>query len=299
MAYWWVNQGKTYKEEKEGSFLWAPKKGKNGNTPFHWLSMYSVKEGDIVFSYANGFIKAFSTVIKESCTSDKPFSVNAEKLWERDGNKIDLLFNELTNPISLNEINIELLKLLQVQYAPINSLGKVNQGYLYSLTDNAGKFLIDNIELKNNIVIEESFIDNIKDSIVNETTKEQIVQSRIGQGEFRKKIINKWNGKCSVTNCNLNEILIASHIKPWKYSNNFERLDENNGLLLSPTYDKLFDKGFISFEDNGRLIISSSLDEMTIKYLKIDLSDNILVNLNQEQKKYLAFHRNNILIQRN
>jgi hypothetical protein len=295
MAYWWVNQGKTYKEEKEGSFLWAPKKGKNENTPFHWLTMYSVKEGDIVFSYANGYIKAFSSVIKEALTSDKPFDTNAERLWEKDGNKIDLLFNELANPISLNEINVELLKLSPTQYSPINSLGKVNQGYLYSLTDNAGKFLLDTIELKNNIVIEENFVSNLNDSITNETIKEQIVKSRIGQGEFRKRIINKWNGKCSVSKCNLTEILIASHIKPWKYSNNFERLDENNGLLLSPTYDKLFDKGYISFKDNGMLIISSSLNETTIKDLKIELTDKLLINLNQEQQKYLAFHRDSIL----
>lgn len=86
-------------------------------------------------------------------------------------------------------------------------------------------------------------------SAIEQTTKEQIIESRIGQGEFRKKLINKWNKKCSISNCELLEILIASHIKPWKFSNNLERLDENNGLLLSPTYDKLFDKGFISFNN--------------------------------------------------
>lgn len=124
MAYFWVNQGITYKEEKKGSFLWAPKLTAQKKKQHHWETMYSVQEGDIVFSYANGYIKAYSTVVKCAYDSLKPFKDGNETSWERAGNKIELLFNELKNQILLKDINEDLLKLLELKYSPINKHGK-------------------------------------------------------------------------------------------------------------------------------------------------------------------------------
>jgi len=78
-----------------------------------------------------------------------------------------------------------------------------------------------------------------------ETERWSQVRTRIGQGEFRKKLITYWNG-CAVTDCKLIKILRASHIKPWRFSTNAERLDEYNGLLLLPSIDSLFDAGLIT-----------------------------------------------------
>lgn len=92
------------------------------------------------------------------------------------------------------------------------------------------------------------------------TEREAVVHSRIGQGEFRNRLIHYWKG-CAVTGCKRLEILRASHIKPWRDSDNRERLDVHNGLLLAPNLDAAFDKGFISFDDDGSILISSKLDE--------------------------------------
>ena len=89
------------------------------------------------------------------------------------------------------------------------------------------------------------------------TEAEALVKARVGQGKFRNNLIEYWKG-CSVTNCKYITILIASHIKPWKDSSNKERLDVYNGLLLLPNIDKLFDKGYISFRDTGKIMISST-----------------------------------------
>lgn len=87
-------------------------------------------------------------------------------------------------------------------------------------------------------------------------------------------------------------MLVASHIKPWSKSNNRERLDVNNGLLLCPNHDALFDKGHISFEKDGLLLISNSLD----KYSKIFLNTNetMKIDLKVEQQKYMKWHRDNL-----
>ena len=93
---------------------------------------------------------------------------------------------------------------------------------------------------------------------LNETERTAIVKSRVGQGLFRKKLLEKYNSTCIITSVSVKRLLIASHIKPWAVSDNEERLSDENGLLLSPTYDKLFDYGLITFTNLGRLLFHRS-----------------------------------------
>lgn len=124
------------------------------------------------------------------------------------------------------------------------------------------------------------------------TERESVVQSRIGQGIFREKLISYWQS-CSITDCIDLALLRASHIKPWRISNNQERLDVFNGLLLIPNLDLAFDKGFISFNNNGRIIISNQLDLQTRKILGIVPSMK-LKKIDQSHLPYLAFHREKV-----
>ncbi len=94
---------------------------------------------------------------------------------------------------------------------------------------------------------------------VKETEKEGLLLARVGQGAFRKKLISRW-GNCSVMGCGPETALVASHIVSWRAcETNEERLDVNNGLLLSPNLDKLFDRRLISFSNNGALLVSPDL----------------------------------------
>ena len=129
----------------------------------------------------------------------------------------------------------------------------------------------------------------IKDEIIPKTEKEQLISARIGQGNYRNKLINLWK-KCAVSKCEMTELLIASHIKPWSKSTNIEKLDPYNGLLLLPNYDKLFDKGLISFEDNGKIIISPLIKEEEYKVLGISPNDR-LFKVYPKNKPYLEEHR--------
>ena len=120
------------------------------------------------------------------------------------------------------------------------------------------------------------------------TEKDAIVQSRIGQGSFRRKLIDYWHG-CSISACHLTDILVASHLKPWRDADNFERLDVYNGLLLLPNYDRLFDLGYMSFDVNGIAVYSKllSVSDKKILGLKPDLH---LINIESAHKKYLKYH---------
>jgi hypothetical protein len=148
------------------------------------------------------------------------------------------------------------------------------------------------IELKQ---LNNHFIEDIENILENEipinTEKEELIKCRMGQGKFRNKLIKYWNG-CSVTDYKNIDLLVASHIKPWRNSSDKERLDLFNGLLLIPNLDRLFDIGYISFDDEGRIIISEELEDYKI----LGINKNMKINIQEEHKKYLDYHRKEILI---
>ena len=102
---------------------------------------------------------------------------------------------------------------------------------------------------------------------VDKTTKEVLVDARIGQGRFRQEVLNRWNRRCAVTGCCIEEAVRASHIKPWRESTNEERLDCENGLPLVATLDALFDAHLISFDKNGNLLVSSLIPNSEVEAL--------------------------------
>ena len=123
----------------------------------------------------------------------------------------------------------------------------------------------------------------------NKTECSGLVTSRVGQGAYRKRIIHRWEYQCAVTKFNKLEILIASHIVPWAKSTDEERLDVHNGILLSPTYDALFDKNLISFDHQGKILLSESIE--TTAYLKIGVTGKERIqNLSQFNLNYLDRH---------
>ncbi len=133
------------------------------------------------------------------------------------------------------------------------------------------------------------------DKTLNQTEKISIKKSRIGQGVFRYNLIQYWKG-CSISGSQLFDILVASHIKPWRTSNNKERLDTFNGFLLLPNYDKLFDKGYISFNSDGKIIFSNYFPKSDRTLLSIS-SDITLKKVDEHHLSFLKYHNDNCLIQ--
>ncbi len=86
-------------------------------------------------------------------------------------------------------------------------------------------------------------------------------------------------------------LLIASHIKPWVKSNNFEKTDPKNGFMLTPTFDRLFDRGFISFEDDGTMLVSPWISPMNQKRLDIFNGKKIKNLPTNGREEYLLYHR--------
>lgn len=134
-------------------------------------------------------------------------------------------------------------------------------------------------------------VEKIKDAIkgLSQTEREMAYKQRVGQGLFKELLLEKYNGKCALCAINTPNLLIGSHIKEWSQSSDEEKLDENNGLLLCAHHDALFDKHFISFNDDGTLIISPQLDASEQTSLSISAIPTLTVD--EEMKPFLAHHR--------
>lgn len=150
--------------------------------------------------------------------------------------------------------------------------------YLYMIAD-------ETKNLEEDIKVIES------DTKISETQKQQLVNARIGQGKYRHDLLELWRS-CSVTGYNNTALLVASHIKPWRDSSNLERLDKFNGFLLLPNLDKAFDRGLISFDNQGKILISYALKQKELLGIKEDMS----IKLSKEHSPYLEHHRKNVFI---
>lgn len=118
--------------------------------------------------------------------------------------------------------------------------------------------------------------------------------AREGQDEYRRKLLSECPF-CPITMINEESLLIASHIKPYAVSEPLEKTDPNNGLILSPLYDKLFDRGFITFNDDKRVVISNWLSRQVKE--RIGIKDNQLFQflpLNPYRCEYLEYHRESV-----
>lgn len=121
--------------------------------------------------------------------------------------------------------------------------------------------------------------------------REAIVNIRVNQGLFRERMLKVY-GHCCLCNVSEPQLLIASHIKPWAVAEASEKLDVNNGFLMCPNHDKLFDQGWVTFNDEGRIIISSRLKEVDRVFLNVDT--NMKISIREDSKKYLEYHREKV-----
>jgi hypothetical protein len=126
-------------------------------------------------------------------------------------------------------------------------------------------------------------------SNTDETTKQRLVNARLGQGSFREALIEIWSGKCAINECDIKPVLRASHIKAWRASDNVERLDPDNGILLSATVDALFDVHLITFMETGRIKVSSSISTAALS--RLGLSETHSLAIRPRMQKYLQWHR--------
>lgn len=316
MRYWWVNQNQTYRQEVEGGYLWSPKRNANGARNPFYESMREVAPGDLVVSFVDTRIVCIGVAQSYCWESPKPVEFgNAGQNWENVGWKVKVHFTSLQNQVRPKD-HIEILRsLLPERYSPLQPNGNGLQSvYLTELPSTLAQVLFGLIgdevvpitqAAKTNRPVPSDDLDIWErrleqqvaaDPKVPDTERAALVRARIGQGLFKDRV-SKIESRCRVTGVTNPAHLIASHCKPWRDANNEERLNGENGLLLTPTIDHLFDRGFIGFENTGRLIVSPVADKPSLERMGIDTAGLVNVGgFTDGQKTFLDYHRNSVLL---
>jgi len=324
MRNWWVNQNQTYRHEVGGGYLWSPKVNRDKSRNHFYETMREVSRGDLVFSSNNRKIMALGVAQGPAYTCPKPVEFGAAgDAWNEVGWRVDVQFKPLLRQIVPKDHMNLLRPLLPARYAPIRADGTGNQIYLAEIPLRMGEVMLGligpegeairlNAEASSRVQEEEILApsDDILDRWDRElekqvreardlsaTEKEQVVKARRGQGLFKTRVAGR-ESECRITKVSRPEHLIASHIKPWRVSTNEERVDGENGLLLTPSVDHLFDKGFISFKNSGELIISGVAEQHSLQKMGIPVGTRFSAgSFTRKQASYLEYHRDLILLQ--
>jgi putative restriction endonuclease len=322
MRYWWVNQNQTYRHEVPGGYLWSPKRKSNGGVNPFYESMREVAPGDIVLSFADTRIAAIGIARSHCYEYPKPSEFGAVGTnWSDVGWKVEVRFTELKNRVRPAD-HIEVLRpRLPHRYSPLLPDGRGSQSvYLTEIPARLFEVLQELIgyEAKHSLGVAESWIDSdmandrpmrevaawedyVRDSIEHdstllETERQAVVQARRGQGVFRQRV-SVVEKRCRITGVSNPEHLRASHCKPWRDSTNDERLDGENGLLLTPSIDHLFDRGFIGFEGSGRLLVSPVAHSPSLERMGVKVGELINVGgFSEGQQRYLEWHQEYVFL---
>jgi hypothetical protein len=284
--------------------------------------MREVAPGDLVFSFVDTRIVAIGTVASYCYESPKPTEFGGVGLnWEAIGWRVRVNFASLLNKIRPKDHIDVLRQLLPSRYSPLQDSGNgIQSVYLTEvpvplaevligligseaavLNDRAGRSTLQTPMQIENADLEmwehhiESEIES--DAHLLETDREALIVARRGQGLFKQRVMHV-ESRCRITGVTNPIHLRASHCKPWRDSSNEERVNGENGLLLTPTMDHLFDRGFISFEDSGLLIVSPVAHCPSLNLMGA-ATDQIINagTFTQGQKQFLDYHRESVLLQ--
>ena len=319
MRFWWVNQNQTYRHEVAGGYLWSPKRKRGGQLNPFYEFMREVAPGDLVFSFADTRIRAVGIAQSYAFEAPKPVEFgSAGRNWDQIGWRVQVTFQEIPTQFRPVEWMEVLRPLLPSKYSPLLPNGRGSQTiYLTELLRPLALRLADlpgsEVAMlargevgreaplvapnEEQVMWEEHLRRRIEqDESLRRTDKEALVIARRGQGLFRERV-QAIEAHCRVTRVDRPEHLRASHCKPWRDATNAERLDGENGLLLTPSIDHLFDRGFISFRDDGRLLVSPVAHKASLARMGVPVDrDFDAGSFSDGQSRFLEFHRDQVFL---
>jgi hypothetical protein len=282
MNYYWVNQGRTWRDEYEGGFLWAPLRNDAGRSVWHWDTMDGLQIGDFIFSYVRGKIVSVSKVRTSSYRSEKP---EGFRDWQRDGRKCDVIYKVLQKPINISNELDNIVHLLPNTHSPLQNNGRANQIYLTKINQELGHYLIqffpaellvyDSVQVGDTENIDQSRNQNSSSQDRRTITVE--VTRVIRDTRLSKEIKQLYDYKCQICGITINSNTVVgkyaegAHIKPLAVDIDTDKKD--NIICLCPNHHTMLDYGAISIKDDysligidGTLYVKHRLNKDNFKY---------------------------------
>ncbi|WP_442579096.1 HNH endonuclease [Mesorhizobium sp. ASY16-5R] len=303
------------RQELAGGYLWSPVSEANGARSRFYDNMRRAAPGDVILSYADGRVGRVGVVADFAISAPKPEEFGGiGAYWSATGWLLPVEWLDATLAVRPKDLLNRLAPLLPVTHSPIQATtGNGNQKAYLAEVDQA---VVDLILYAANLPAAmllaapdrtaadfATRLDDIveyaiqHDTSLGQTVREQLVQARRGQGIFRKRVLDI-EPVCRITGIDKPNLLIASHIKPWRAcGTSAERLDGSNGLMMAPHADFLFDRGLLGFEDDGRPMFSSQLTDTDADRLGLHIVQRPPPRpLCGDSRAYLHHHRANVFI---
>ncbi|MRG54204.1 hypothetical protein GF108_01225 [Phyllobacterium sp. SYP-B3895] len=312
MSIWWVNLGQRFKEQKTASALWCPnktvRKSRLTAPQWHWSLITEIRQGEFIVLSRKGWIEGIA-IASQSAIPDqpKPDGFPSGDQWHDFGWLLPVAFVLFRSSRRRSELTAGLFQ-EKVKHSPLHNRsadgeGRGRQIYLSQLMDGDGAPLFKRIAAILDIE-QPGWFDKAHhvaplyepaagNDTIPPTTRGVLTQARIGQGKFREQLKRMWNARCCATGLDIQELLVASHIHPWSLSNDKERLDPYNGLLLSAAYDAAFDEGLITIDETGAWqIVAPYLTDDQLRRAGLDrLNEFPVEGLTARHHEYLRRHR--------
>lgn len=315
MRFWWVNHKQTMRQEIAGGYLWSPVTEANGARSRFYDNMRHAAPGDVVLSYAEGRVGRIGNVADFAISAPKPEEFGSiGAYWSAVGWLLPVQWLDASLAVRPKDLLVQLAPLLPVMYSPIQPhTGNGNQKAYLTEVDRAVVELVlgaaklpltdllaaptrtaADFAVTLDDIVERGILEDIS---LDRTVREQLTRARRGQGLFRKRVLDV-EPICRVTGVEKPNLLVASHIKPWRACGTAaERLDGFNGLMLAPHADFLFDRGLLGFEDDGRALFSSQLADADAAKLGLQTVQRPPPKpFHEESRAYFRHHRASVYI---
>jgi len=298
LQYWWVNHRQAM-TTGSGDSLWTPLQGKSGAVSESMRNMTRVQPGDLLFVHAEGAVRGIGVALHPALEASGPSGRG--RGWQ-----LPVRIFELVMPLDPKSHMAALKELLPVAHSPLRASGVRNPAiYLASVPEPMAEALralltgqVEDVEAQIKAAVESELADDWMETAIRQRTdiapehRQQLIRARRGLGVFRRSL-EQFESACRVTGLLDRRHLRACHIKPWSASEDREKLDGCNGLLLSPHIAHLFARGYISFGDDGALLISRHLNPAVLSAWRLPMPYNVGA-FQPRQLEYLAYHRREI-----
>jgi putative restriction endonuclease len=311
-TFWWINHTHTSRQEIEGSYLWFSNRSHRSKARSESeKNIQRLSPGDVVFSFADGLIGAVGVVLGLARESARPPELAAvdDQADANQGWLVPVRFMSLERPLRAEDHIGQLTPALPRKHSPLLPNGGSNQHVVLAAVPPLMAEILSGLfsgELERLIetIVESAgrgLADEAAEAAIQRRTdisaaqKSELLKSRHGQGSFRINL-ERNEHSCRITGVLDRRHLWARHIKPWCQCDDSEKLDGCNGLLMSPHVAHLFERGYISFSDDGDLLVSQELNPVVLNNWHIQLPCNAGQFL-PEQCYFLDYHRREVFQQ--
>jgi hypothetical protein len=297
IQYWWVNHKYAAVQGLAGEYLRSSERNRNGSRNESHRNLTRVQPGDLVFAFTDGAVRAVGIALRSAAEVQPP----PKGEWQ-----LPVRFLQLGVPLNPKAHMLKLKPVLPRSHSPLRATGTRNPAvYLASVSHAMAAVLrqlldpqLEDIEAQINAAVGSELADDWIEATIQRRTdlnpmdRQQLIRARRGHGLFRRNL-EKFESACRLTGLLDRRHLRAVHIKPWSAADDLEKLDGCNGLLMSPHVAHLFARGYISFADDGALLISRHLNPAVLKTWTLQPSANAGA-LRPQQRLYLEYHRREV-----